>query len=189
MTTPDGMPMVWLCHWYGFDHVERVYGPDLMLAVCDHGIKPGYRHYLYGGAPGVGERLANCLRARFPGLQIVGIESPPFRSLTPEEESQIGLRIREACPDIVWVGISSPKQERWMAEHINRFEVPVMVGVGAAFDFLSGIKDQAPRWIQTSGFEWLYRLFHEPRRLWRRYILGYPRFIILIAIQMLKGRG
>lgn len=185
LTTPDGMAIVWLLHWYGYRGVERVYGPDLLLATCERSVEQGYRHYFYGGAPGVPEELARKMQARFLGLQIVGVESPPFRSLTTEEDEAVVRRIRTAHPDIVWVGIGSPRQERWMKNHIGRLDVPVLVGVGAAFDFLSGNKPQAPLCVQRSGLEWLFRLITEPRRLWRRYLLQYPRFVVLILLQIL----
>ncbi len=185
LTTPDGMAIVWLMRAKGFRFVERVYGPDLMLAVCQDGIEKGYRHYFYGAAPGVAEELAGRLQERFPGLQVAGIESPPFCQLTPAEDQEMVERMRAARPDIVWVGIGSPRQERWMSDHLERLDVPALVGVGAAFDFLSGNKPQAPRWIQRSGLEWLFRLASEPRRLWKRYILGYPVFIWRVLLQQL----
>jgi N-acetylglucosaminyldiphosphoundecaprenol N-acetyl-beta-D-mannosaminyltransferase len=184
MTTPDGMAIVWIMHWLGFRHVERVYGPDLLLAVCAKSVEKGYRHYFYGGAPDVLEQLLINLHHRFPQLQVVGYDSPPFRQLSFEEEQMACERIRSAAPDIVWVGLGSPRQERWMAEYMDKLQVPVMVGVGAAFDFLSGRKAQAPRWIQRNGLEWLFRLATEPGRLWRRYI-HYPRFVALVCLQML----
>jgi N-acetylglucosaminyldiphosphoundecaprenol N-acetyl-beta-D-mannosaminyltransferase len=185
LTTPDGMAIVWLLRAKGFHCVERVYGPDLMRAVCQYGVEKGYRHYFYGGAPGVGEKLTEVLQQQFPGLQVVGMDSPPFRKLTADEVEAEQAHIRAAQPDIVWVGIGSPRQEIWMSEHIDRLNVPVLVGVGAAFDFLSGNKRQAPIWVQRSGLEWFYRLVSEPHRLWRRYLLGYPRFVVLVASQVL----
>jgi len=165
MTTPDGMPLVWLSRLHGYHHVDRVYGPDLMLALCERSVKRGYRHFFYGGAEGVPEHLAARLQSRFPGLIVAGTYSPPFRPLRPEEDEQIVQLINETSPDIVWVGLGSPKQERWMAEHIDRLTAPVLIGVGAAFDFHTGRKPQAPRWMQRSGLEWLFRLLTEPRRL------------------------
>jgi N-acetylglucosaminyldiphosphoundecaprenol N-acetyl-beta-D-mannosaminyltransferase len=184
MTTPDGMAIVWLLQLRGHKHVSRVYGPDLMLETCRAGLERGYRHFLYGGAEGVAAALAETLQVRFPGLQIVGTYTPPFRDLTEEEDLAVIDRINEANPDLVWVGLSTPKQERWMAAHLGRIQAPVMVGVGAAFDFLSGRKPQAPRWMQRSGVEWLFRLGSEPRRLWPRY-RQYPRFVLLVLAQLL----
>jgi N-acetylglucosaminyldiphosphoundecaprenol N-acetyl-beta-D-mannosaminyltransferase len=184
MTTPDGMSIVWIMHWLGFRQVERVYGPDLMLAVCQKSIEKGYRHYFYGGAPEVLKQLTVNLRHRFPLLQVAGYESPPFRSLSIEEDQTACARIRSSAPDILWVGLGAPRQERWMAAHVDQLQIPVIIGVGAAFDFLSGSKRQAPRWMQRSGFEWLFRLVTEPKRLWKRYI-QYPRFAVLVCLQML----
>jgi N-acetylglucosaminyldiphosphoundecaprenol N-acetyl-beta-D-mannosaminyltransferase len=185
LVTPDGMPLVWLSRLMGFRHVERVYGPDLMLAVCERSTAKGYRQFFYGGGPGVAEKLAVRLQSRFPGLKLAGTCSPPFRPLTAEEDRAVVERINAAQPDIVWVGISTPKQERWMAEHVGRLSAPVLVGVGAAFDFQAGLKRQAPRWMQKSGLEWLFRLLMEPRRLWRRYLINNPWFLWLILLQVL----
>ena len=184
LTTPDGMPIVWLLKFYGHNHVERVYGPDLLLEVCKQGVQHSWKHFFYGGAPGVGEKLIHELSELFPGLLVAGVISPPFRELTEEEEVEYKNKIVEASPDILWVGISTPKQEKWMAAHVGQLGVPVLIGVGAAFDFLSGVKKQAPKWIQRSGFEWLFRLLSEPKRLWKRYI-QYPRFVLLVFLQLL----
>jgi len=184
LTTPDGMAIVWLLRLQGHSHVRRVYGPDVMLAVCEAGLAKGYRHFLYGGAPGVAEELGARLRARFPGLKIVGTITPPFGPMTPGEDTQVVAAINASQADIVWVGLSTPKQERWMADHVGRVDAPVLIGVGAAFDFLSGRKPQAPRWMQRSGLEWLFRLATEPRRLWPRY-RQYPLFALLAAAQLL----
>jgi len=183
LTTPDGMSIVWLLRQLGYSQVERVYGPDLLLAASEYGLQMGWRHFFYGGASEVADKLSKNLEARFPGLQTVGTYSPPFRPLTSQEEIEVVNSIRAAAPDIVWVGLSTPKQERWMAAHLQKLGVPVLVGIGAAFDFLSGTKPQAPPWVQQSGLEWLFRLFSEPRRLWRRYA-EYPYFAWLVARQM-----
>ena len=183
LVTPDGMPLVWLSRLQSFHHVERVYGPDLMLALCERSVAKGYRHFFYGGAEGVPEQLASVLQKRFPGLQVAGTFSPPFRPLTADEDDRIVQMINAAAPDIVWVGLSTPKQERWMAGHRERLTAPVLIGVGAAFDFLTGRKPQAPRWMQRAGLEWLFRLLTEPRRLWRRYLYHNPRFVLLVLLQ------
>lgn len=188
LVTPDGMPLVWLSRLKGLGHVERVYGPHLMLAICERSVSKGYRHFFYGGAEGLPEQLAVVLQNRFPGLQVVGTFSPPFRPLTAEEDEQIVQMINENRPDIVWIGLSTPKQERWMAEHTHRLNAPVLIGVGAAFDFLSGRKPQAPRWMQRAGLEWLFRLLTEPRRLWRRYLINNPLFVMLVLAQALGLR-
>jgi N-acetylglucosaminyldiphosphoundecaprenol N-acetyl-beta-D-mannosaminyltransferase len=185
LVTPDGMPLVWLSRALGFRHVRRVYGPDLMRTVCQHSVRQGYRHFFYGGAPGVADKLAGCLQDLFPGIQIAGTYCPPFRPLTPEEDLAVVAQINMAHPDIVWVGLSTPKQERWMATHVQRLSAPVLIGVGAAFDFLAGVKRQAPRWMQRSGLEWLFRLLLEPRRLWRRYLINNPGFLWLLFLTAL----
>ena len=189
MVTPDGMPLVWLARAMGFRHVDRVYGPDLMLAVCERSVAAGWRHFFYGGADGIPELLARRLTERFPGLAVAGTYSPPFRLLTESEDQAIVERINGASPDIVWVGISTPKQERWMAEHVGRVTAPVTVGCGAAFDFHAGLKKQAPRWIQRSGFEWLFRLLSEPRRLGPRYLINNPLFVGLVIRQVLRRQA
>jgi N-acetylglucosaminyldiphosphoundecaprenol N-acetyl-beta-D-mannosaminyltransferase len=188
LVTPDGMPLVWLSRLAGQRHVTRVYGPDLMLACCARSVERGYTHYLYGGGPGVPELLAERLQARFTGLRIAGTYSPPFRALEPAEDAELVARINAARPDFVWVGLSTPKQERWMHEHRDRLRAPVLVGVGAAFDFHAGLKRQAPRWLQRSGLEWGFRLATEPRRLWRRYLEAIPTFLGGVAAQMLGVR-
>jgi N-acetylglucosaminyldiphosphoundecaprenol N-acetyl-beta-D-mannosaminyltransferase len=181
LTTPDGMPLVWL----GPSGVERVYGPDLMLAVCDAGRAVGLTHYFYGGAPGVAEALCDRLAARFPGLKIVGLSSPPFRPLQPAEKAALGAEIARLQPDVIWVGLGTPKQERFMAEFAPILDAGVLIGVGAAFDFHSGRVRQAPRWIRRSGVEWLFRLCTEPRRLGPRYLKTNPLFVLHLLAQRL----
>jgi len=188
LTTPDGMPLVWIARLRGFRHVRRVYGPDLMLAVCERSVAKGYRHYLYGGQPGVAEALKARLEQRLPGVRIVGVDCPPFEPLTPDEDRKTVERINAANPDIVWVGMSTPKQDLWAAEHVGRVHAPVIIAVGAAFDFVSGRKRQAPRWMRNSGLEWLFRLIQEPRRLWRRYLIYNPLFVVRLAGQWLGLR-
>lgn len=188
LVTPDGMPMVWLSRLAGHKHVDRVYGPDLMLAVCEVSLQKGYRHFFYGGNEGVPELLRDKLQEKFPGLLVVGTYSPPFRPLTPEEDAAIVSQINAARPDIVWVGLSTPKQERWMAAHLGKVQAPVMIGVGAAFDFHAGLKPQAPRWMQRSGLEWFFRMVSEPKRLARRYLQNNPRFVMAVLMQLLGLR-
>lgn len=183
LTTPDGMAIVWILKLLGYRAVSRVYGPDLLEAACQESISKGWKHFLYGGAPGIAEKLACELQKSYPGLQICGMYTPPYRPLTPQEDQQVIDLINSAGADIVWMGISTPKQEHWMAEHLGKLSAPVMVGVGAAFDFLSGNKKQAPLWMQRSGLEWLFRLATEPGRLWKRYI-QYPYFVLLVAAQL-----
>jgi N-acetylglucosaminyldiphosphoundecaprenol N-acetyl-beta-D-mannosaminyltransferase len=184
----DGMPLAWLSRLMGLRQVERVRGSDFMLKVCECSAKQGYRQFFYGGAPGVAEKLASRLQSHFPGLQVTGVCSPPFRTLSPEEDRAVVEHINSAKPDIVWVGLSTPKQECWMAAHRGRLNAPVLIGVGAAFDFNAGLKRQAPHWMQRSGLEWLFRLIMEPRRLWRRYLVNNPWFLWLVLLQAL-GKG
>jgi N-acetylglucosaminyldiphosphoundecaprenol N-acetyl-beta-D-mannosaminyltransferase len=186
LVTPDGMPLVWLAHLGGHAHVERVYGPDVMLASCERSIQTGARHFFFGGAPGIADRVAARLSARFPGLSVAGTCCPPFRPVTPEEDEQLIEAINAANPDIVWVGLSTPKQERWMADHVGRLRAPVLVGVGAAFDFHAGVKPQAPRWMQRYGLEWSFRLATEPRRLWKRYLINNPSFVWRVAMTWMR---
>jgi len=188
LVTPDGMPLVWLSRLRGVPHVGRVYGPDLMLACCERSVQRGYRHFLYGGGEGVAELLADRLRARFPGISIAGTYTPPFRPLTREESADVVDRINRADADIVWVGLSTPKQEHWMHAHAGLVRAPVLVGVGAAFDFLAGLKRQAPRWMQRGGLEWVFRLATEPRRLWRRYLVNNPLFVWRVLLQAMNAK-
>ena len=180
LTVPDGMPMVWAGHRVGATWMSRVYGPDLMRAACARASQEGWRIFLYGATPETCERLREALTQACPDLQVVGFWSPPFRPLTAEEKHEEVLRINAARPDIVWVGLSTPKQERWMAERRSRLEAPVLVGVGAAFDMVSGDKASAPAWMQRNGLEWLFRLCSEPRRLWKRYAKNNPAFVAAI---------
>ncbi len=188
MVTPDGMPLVWLNRWYGHKHVERVYGPDLLLAVCERSLQAGWSHYFMGGGPGVADTLIMKLKERFPGIKLAGSYCPPFRPLTEVEDNTMVDEINQSKADLVWVGLSTPKQEYWMAKHLGEINAPVMIGVGAAFDFHAGLKKQAPHWMQRSGLEWFYRLLSEPERLWRRYLTNNPAFVLLILAQLLKIR-
>lgn len=181
LVTADGMPVVWFMRLTGHRFAERVYGPDLMRAVMATSVECKYRHFFYGGAAGVAEQLRDRLVSNHPGLQVVGTYCPPFCPLTAEEDQAVVETINKARPDIVWVGLSTPKQELWMAGHLGRIEAPVMIGVGAAFDFLAGTKRQAPRWIQRNGLEWLFRLCAEPGRLWLRYAYIVPGFLFLAS--------
>ncbi len=185
LVTPDGMPLVWALRSFGAPLQQRVYGPDLMLALCAKAEQSGHRIFLYGGLPDSLEELTRKLRARFPRLLLVGAYSPPFTVLTAEEEESIRARIVESGADLVFVGISTPKQDLWMARHAPRTPGIVFIGVGAAFDFHAGRVQQAPAWMQARGLEWFYRLTREPRRLWRRYVLVTPWFLPYWAMQRL----
>jgi N-acetylglucosaminyldiphosphoundecaprenol N-acetyl-beta-D-mannosaminyltransferase len=181
LTAPDGMPMVWSGRYAGAKDIERVYGPDLMAAVCAEGANRGWRAFLYGGGEGVADRLAGRLKARYPGLEISGTITPPFRPLTETEKSETAAAITASGAELVWVGLSTPKQDLWMAEMIERFERPVvLLGVGAAFDVHAGLVKQPPAWLGPLGLFWFYRLIQEPRRLWRRYAMDIPGFILKV---------
>lgn len=188
LVTPDGMPLVW-CAWsQGLSNVTRVYGPDLMRRICARAPQNRIRHFYYGGAPEVAQDLAHKLQQGQPELIVAGTYTPPFRPLTPQEDAAIVAIINQAKPDILWVGLSTPKQERWMHAHRDLLDVPVMIGVGAAFDFLSGRKRQAPRWMQRSGLEWLFRMVTEPQRLARRYAQIVPTFMLRVMWLRLFGQ-
>lgn len=188
LVVPDGMPLVWLGRLRGFRLPRRVYGPELMLNVCQDTAARNVRHFFLGGVPGVAEKLSDMLKSRFSGLNVVGTYSPPFRRLEREEQEEIVASINAAAPDILWVGLSTPKQERWMFEHRGRLRVPVLVGVGAAFDINSGTKQQAPGWMREHGLEWFFRLLQEPQRLWRRYVVYGSEFILYVALELLGFR-
>ena len=184
LVVPDGMPLVWMGRWYGFTMPRRVYGPELMETFFKT-TGDRYSHFFYGGAEGVAELLARRMWERY-GIRIAGTYSPPFRELTPEEEVQVAGRIQSTTPDVLWVGLSTPKQEKWMWAFHKRLDVPVMVGVGAAFDFHTGRVRQAPVWMREHGLEWFFRLVSEPRRLWRRYLIYGPEFIWNVNLEILK---
>jgi N-acetylglucosaminyldiphosphoundecaprenol N-acetyl-beta-D-mannosaminyltransferase len=186
MVTPDGMPVVWLGKASGSRVIDRTYGPDLMQAVADAGQTKGYRHFWYGGSPKTLELLERSMRSRFPTMNLVGKYSPPFMPYAQKESAEVIQMINEAKPDILWVGLGSPKQDFWMSLNRPLLNVSVIVGVGAAFDFLSGQKPQAPRWMQRSGLEWLFRLASEPRRLWRRYLIGNTEFLYYLGRERIK---
>ncbi len=189
MVTPDGMPLVWMSRLLGSRRIQRVYGPDLMRRMTAVSALRGYRQFYYGGGPGLAEKLKDTLTAAHPGLQVAGTICPPFRPLTAEEDEEIVAQINAARPDIVWVGLSTPKQEYWMANHLGRIEAPVMVGVGAAFDFLAGTKPQAPLFMQKNGLEWLFRATSEPKRLGRRYAYIVPTFAMLATAHLVRRAG
>jgi N-acetylglucosaminyldiphosphoundecaprenol N-acetyl-beta-D-mannosaminyltransferase len=185
MATPDGVPIVWALRSFGQQDQQRVYGPDLMLNLCADAERSGYRVFLYGGSHRTLKRLCDKLTAKFPNLKIAGTLSPPYRPLTPREDDEVTSLIRQSQAGIIFVGLGAPKQECWMADHRMQLPNTVMVGVGAAFNFHAGTVKQAPRWMQRSGFEWLFRLGAEPKRLWRRYLFVTPLFLPLWALQKL----
>jgi N-acetylglucosaminyldiphosphoundecaprenol N-acetyl-beta-D-mannosaminyltransferase len=189
LNVPDGQPLVWAINALGHSLARRVYGPELMARACAHAATCGHRFYLYGGRnQGALVQLALNLRQRYPGVQIVGGYSPPHRPLSREEQEAVAEEINRSRADVVWVGIGVPKQEKWMARMRPQLDVPLLVGVGAAFDFHAGLVPQAPNWIQEAGLEWAYRFAHEPRRLWRRYVRYNPRFLTAFARQFAEHR-
>lgn len=183
LCTPDGVPTVWIGRLRGHRGMERVYGPDFMLQLCRRSVMPGYRHFLYGGGPGTVEKLKARLERMVAGIHIVGGYPPPFRPLSQAEEDDLIAAVADARPDIVWVGLSTPKQERFMARMLQRLDTRLMVGVGAAFDIHAGLQRDAPDWMKVAGLQWFYRLLKEPRRLGRRYLANNPRFLWQIGLQ------
>jgi N-acetylglucosaminyldiphosphoundecaprenol N-acetyl-beta-D-mannosaminyltransferase len=184
MALPDGMPLVWLNHYYGYKDAGRVYGPELMLALCKHSLTMGYRHYFYGGTGDVSMRLATALKQRHPQLQIAGYYSPPVSNAEIIENMEIINDINNKNPDIIWVGLGTPKQDFWVARHRSLLNAAVLIPVGAAFDFLSGKIPQAPMWMRNNGLEWLFRLIIEPKRLAYRYCVYNTLFMLRIFLQM-----
>jgi N-acetylglucosaminyldiphosphoundecaprenol N-acetyl-beta-D-mannosaminyltransferase len=184
LCVPDGMPTVWMGRFQGHHEMSRVYGPDFMIALCRAGVAQGYRHFFYGGKPGVAEHLRNALAKRIPGLQVTGTYTPPFRALNQCEEEDFAEKLRYSEADVLWVGLSTPKQERFMAAYSNKLPVKLMVGVGAAFDVHTGGIRDAPHWIQMAGLQWLHRLMQEPQRLGKRYLRNNPEFLVCSALQL-----
>jgi N-acetylglucosaminyldiphosphoundecaprenol N-acetyl-beta-D-mannosaminyltransferase len=190
LSVPDGQPLVWAMRLLGHRDASRVYGPELMARYCERAARNGTRMFLYGGRnQGALVQLALNLRRRYPGIKIVGGYSPPYHDLDDDERAGIAAEINRTRADVVWVGIGQPKQEKWMAQMQEQLDVPVLVGVGAAFDFHAGLVPQAPTWIQSLGLEWAYRLAQEPRRLWRRYARYNPRFLFDFARQLARSRA
>jgi N-acetylglucosaminyldiphosphoundecaprenol N-acetyl-beta-D-mannosaminyltransferase len=185
-SVPDGMPLIWSGRMQGYDLKRRVYGPDLMHDFCGATAARGYRHFFYGGAPGVPELLVANLRRQNEGTKIVGTYSPPFRPLTMEEDDEVVAMINASQPDILWLGLGCPKQEKWAFEHHSRLHVPVIASVGQAFDIHSGHTRQAPAWMREGGLEWMYRLMTNPRRLWKRYLIYNSQFIFLLTREFMK---
>ena len=184
MVVPDGMPLVWLSRIQGFPLRRRVCGAELMDSFC-RATGAAYRHFFFGGNPGVAKQLAHALHEKY-GIVVAGTYTPPFRALTDAEEAELASLVEETSPDVFWVGLSTPKQEKWMYEHRQKFMVPVMLGVGAAFDMNSGKSRRAPEWMQENGLEWLFRLGCEPRRLWRRYLITIPKAVGSICMEVLQ---
>lgn len=188
MTLPDGVGVIWAARILGYRHQGRVTGPTLVLKLCDWGRQDGLRHFFFGGKEGVPEKLVERLSEMFPGLTIAGTSCPPFRPLTADEDDGIVRQINATRPDIVWVGLGAPKQEKWMAAHLGRIEATAMIGVGAAFDFHAGTARWAPAWVRRAGLEWAYRLACDPRRMWRRN-LDSPLFLMQVLAQRMGFGG
>src|SRR5580658_2793418 len=184
MNVPDGMPMSWVGHLQGLRKMDRVFGPDLMMAMCRLSVERGYRNFFYGGKPGVAALLGRTLQRTIPGLQVVGTYTPPFRNLTGDEEKEVLAQVRKSRPHIIWVGLSTPKQERFMAQYVSYLQVPLMFGVGAAFDFHTGAIRDCSAWVKRAGLQWLHRLTQDPKHLWRRYLRNNPAFLWHIAMQL-----
>ena len=187
LTLPDGVGIILAAKLLGYGRRHRCTGPALMLEICDRGRELNFRHFFLGGAQGIPEKLAHRLQSRFPGLHVCGTLSPPFRHLSDDEDNQLVRYINSTKPDILWIGLGAPKQEIWMANHFGRIHAPVMIGVGAAFDFHSGNLSWAPGWVRRFGIEWAYRLLREPRRMWRRN-LDSPLFLLHVLAQSLRSR-
>ncbi len=187
LVVPDGMPTVWMGRLQGHS-IERVFGPDLMLAVLREPRLHGARHYLCGGNEGVAERLQEVLMSKCPGIRIVGTYCPPFRPLTWGEEHALLMEIDRLRPDIIWVGLSTPKQERFMAEYLPKMKATLMIGIGAAFDFHTGRIKDSPDWVKRIGLQWMHRLVQEPSRLWRRYLFNIPQFIFYAVVQLARAK-
>ncbi len=185
LSVPDGMPTVWIGRLYGHRKMRRVYGPDFMLRLCERSAAKGYRHFLFGGNTGVAQELRQSLVARCPGLQVVGTFTPPFRPLNETEMGELQNQVSSSRANVLWVGLSTPKQESFMRETLAKLDVNVMIGVGAAFDIHIGRVKEAPVWMKNSGLQWLHRLYQEPRRLGRRYLINNPLFLLKLSVQLL----
>ncbi len=188
MATPDGAPVAWMIRRLGFKTQQRINGPDLMWNYCAQAAQQHESIYLYGGTSATLQELQCRLARVFPGLRVAGAESPPFRPLTADEDAAVVARINASGAGTVWVSLGCPKQELWMAAHRGRVNA-VMIGVGAAFEYHAGVIPRAPRWMQNSGLEWLHRLYTEPRRLWRRYLVTNTLFIVGAARQLMSGKS
>jgi N-acetylglucosaminyldiphosphoundecaprenol N-acetyl-beta-D-mannosaminyltransferase len=184
LVAPDGMPTVWMGHLQGFSTMKRVFGPDLMLEVIGRKELSHYRHFFCGGAPGVAQNLRNEMLRRFPNASIVGTYTPPFCPMTYEEEENFALQVRQLHPDIIWVGLSTPKQDHFMFQYLPMLDTKLMVGVGAAFLYHTGEIRDSPQWVKRAGLQWLHRLMQEPTRLWRRYLLNVPAFLLQASLQV-----
>lgn len=187
LVTPDGMPLVWMGKLQGYREIDRVFGPDLMLHVCRIGIRSATTHFLYGGSHGVAQQLRCELERMLPGIRIVGTYTPPFRALDSHDEAELVDAVRELKPDVMWVGLGTPKQEQFMARYLPLLDTRLMIGVGAAFDFHTGRIHDSPRWIKRCGMQWFHRLLQEPSRLWKRYLFSNSEFLVKITLQLARS--
>jgi N-acetylglucosaminyldiphosphoundecaprenol N-acetyl-beta-D-mannosaminyltransferase len=185
LTVPDGRPTVWVGWLHGLFQMRQVTGPDMMLKICELSTEKGYTHFFYGGNAGVAEELKDILTCRFPGLKVIGTYCPPFRALSTEEEAALIHKVAELKPDFFWVGLSTPKQEKFMDQYLPKLDTKLMLGVGAAFDIHTGRIKDAPYWMKLIGVQWLHRLYQDPKRLWRRYLINNPKFVYRIALELL----
>lgn len=188
MNLPDGMPLVWIGKLRGAEGMDRVFGPDFLTEICRLSVTRGYRHFLYGGDTGVAHELKTSLEQKFPGIEVAGTYTPPFRPLSDREEREVLARIQASRADVVWIGLSTPKQERFMALFADRLHVPLLVGVGAAFDYHTGRIRDCPTWVKRAGLQWFHRLMQDPKRLWRRYLRNNPLFIWKIVPELLRSK-
>jgi N-acetylglucosaminyldiphosphoundecaprenol N-acetyl-beta-D-mannosaminyltransferase len=184
LVTPDGMPTVWIGHLQGHSHMRRVFGPDLMMAICARAPQNQIRHFLYGGNPGVADELADKLQRMIPSISIVGTFTPPFRPLNSSEQETLQRKMEAVRPDVVWIGLSTPKQEKFMADYIGGLPCKIMIGVGAAFDIHTGRVKDAPRWVKSAGLQWAHRCCQEPKRLWKRYLVNNSAFLAALGLQL-----
>lgn len=185
---PDGMPLVWIGRMGGDPSISQVRGPDLMLEICQASVPFGFRHFLFGGKSTVAEKLKQELEKKIPGIQVVGAYTPPFRPMTELEEKQLKQMVDKTKPHFFWVGLGSPKQELFCARYVHRLDAGVMVGVGAAFDIFTGSIKDSPIWVRKIGLQWLHRLLQEPKRLWKRYLILNPLFLLLVVKKRLKDK-
>ena len=188
LTTADGRPTVWVGRLQGFRKMKQLTGPNLMLQLSEESVAKGQTHFYYGGADGVAEELKKTMEARYPGLRVVGTYTPPFRALTADEECELQETVARLKPDLFWVGLSTPKQEKFMAQHLGKLDTKVMLGVGAAFDMHTGRIKDVPEWFKATGLQWIHRIWQDPRRLWKRYLYNNPRFVVRITAQLLGFR-
>lgn len=185
LTTPDGRPTVWVGWLSGFHQMRQLTGPNLMLKLCEISAQKGYTHFFYGGNVGVADELKQALTQRYPGLKVVGTFCPPFRPLTAEEDAELVKMVAAVKPDFLWVGLSTPKQEKFMDQYLGKLDAKVMLGVGAAFDIHTGRIKDAPEWLKALGVQWVHRIAQDPKRLWKRYLINNPKFLYRITLQLL----